>query len=135
MKVEYKSALDSLLDEITPIEQAKTDAKMKIALLIEEAMQAKNLKNKDLLAAIGKENPSVISKWLSGTHNFTIDTLVELECALDISLINTNKKVNETIVKYHFVVSQQVNSSPNETFDNLIGLNTFGILGKFKCYA
>ncbi|MBK8636166.1 MAG: helix-turn-helix transcriptional regulator [Saprospiraceae bacterium] len=85
---------------------------MKIAVLIAEAMQAKNLKNKDLLSTVGKENPSIISKWLSGTHNFTIDTLVELECALDISLINTNKKVNETIVQYHFVVSQQINSSP-----------------------
>ena len=135
MKVEYKSALDSLLDEITPIEQAKTDTKMKIAVLIEEAMKAKNMMNKDLLAAVGKENPSVISKWLSGTHNFTIDTLVELECALDISLISTDKKVNETVMNYHFVVNQQVNSSLIESFSNLIGFNSFGISQKFKCLA
>jgi len=43
------------------------------------------------LSAIGKENSSIITKWLSGTHNFTVDTLVELEQALIIRLIDLSE--------------------------------------------
>jgi ribosome-binding protein aMBF1 (putative translation factor) len=90
-----KSALDQLLDEITPLEQEKTDAKMLIAVRIAEAMEAKQWKNKDLLAAVGKDNPSIITKWLSGTHDFTIETIVEIERVLDVSLLNTKEKRSE----------------------------------------
>ena len=74
--------------EISPLEQTKTDTKMIIAAKIDEAMKAKGWKNKDLLEAVGKENPSIVTKWLSGTHNFTVDTLVEIENALGIQLLN-----------------------------------------------
>jgi hypothetical protein len=40
------------------------------------------------LRAVGKDNPSIITKWLSGTHNFTVDTLIELQHALDITLLD-----------------------------------------------
>jgi ribosome-binding protein aMBF1 (putative translation factor) len=53
--------------------------------------KSKGWKHKDLLSAIGKENSSIITKWLSGTHNFTVDTLVELEQALNIRLIDLSK--------------------------------------------
>jgi transcriptional regulator with XRE-family HTH domain len=85
----YTSKLISeLLDAISPIDQAKTDAKMLIAAKIADAIEAKGWKHKDLLEALGKTNASVISKWLSGTHNFTVDTLVELEHALEIQILN-----------------------------------------------
>ena len=79
--------INELLDNISPIEQAKTDAKMLIASRIADAMAAKSWRNKDLLAAMNRQTPSIVTKWLSGTHNFTIDTLVELEQVLDISLL------------------------------------------------
>jgi len=70
------------LDSIDPIDQEKTDAKMLLAAKVADAMKAKKWKNKDLLKAVGKDNPSIITKWLSGTHNFTMDTLIELQHAL-----------------------------------------------------
>jgi len=88
MKMIKMSVLDSFLDEISPQEQIKTDARMMIAASIDDAMKRKGWKNKDLMIAVGQKHPSVITKWLSGTHNFTIDTLVDLEIALNISLIN-----------------------------------------------
>jgi transcriptional regulator with XRE-family HTH domain len=102
-----KSALDTLLDEITPLEQAKTDAKMMLAARIADALKEKKWKNKDLLAAVGKDNPSVITKWLSGTHNFTVDTLVELENALDISLLNLEGIKEEPLARFHFAVKSE----------------------------
>jgi len=38
--------------------------------------------------AMGKSNPSEVTRWLSGTHNFTIDTLTDLGIALDVDLLN-----------------------------------------------
>jgi transcriptional regulator with XRE-family HTH domain len=86
MKTYKNSLIEDLLKEISPVEQAKTDAKMIIAARIDEALKAKSWKNKDLLEAVGKENPSIVTKWLSGTHNFTVDTLIEIEKALNIEL-------------------------------------------------
>ena len=65
---------------------------MMLAAKIADAMKAKKWKNKDLLEAVGKGNPSIITKWLSGTHNFTVDTLVELEKALSVKLLDLGQK-------------------------------------------
>lgn len=101
MKKKDKSALDQLLDAINPLEQEITDAKMMLAVRIADAMAAKNWKNKDLLKAVGRDNPSVISKWLSGTHNFTAETLVEISRALGISLLNIGEQKSEIEVVYY----------------------------------
>jgi transcriptional regulator with XRE-family HTH domain len=39
--------------------------------------------------------PSVISRWLSGKHNFTIETLFNIEEKLQIQIINYGKLQNE----------------------------------------
>jgi ribosome-binding protein aMBF1 (putative translation factor) len=81
-------SFDHILDSIAPVEQSKVDAKMILAARIQDAIKSKNWQKKDLMKAVKKRNPSIITKWLSGTQNFTIDTLVELEHALDIKLLN-----------------------------------------------
>lgn len=107
--------IDDLLDSIDPIEQAKTDARMLIAAKIADAMKEKGWKNKDLLKALKKENPSIITKWLSGTHNFTSDTLVEIGCALGIDLLNLSEPA-QSVVVYHQSVSQKAQTSSPDTY-------------------
>lgn len=77
--------LDQLLDSITPAEQHRTDNRMLLAARIAEAMQEKNISQVQLAVMMGK-NHSAITKWLSGTHNFTSDTLSDIESALGITL-------------------------------------------------
>lgn len=81
------SALDELLSEITLQEQRKTDRRMQLAMKIDEGIKAKNWKNKDLAKALDKQK-SVITKWLSGTHNFKTDTLMDIEEVLNIKLLD-----------------------------------------------
>lgn len=119
-----KGILASLLGDIDPLEQAKTDAKMEIAAKIAQAMEAKKWKKKDLLNVVGKDNPSIITKWLSGTHNFTIDTLVELEKALSISLINREVK-NPVMIEYHLHISQEIDKPEKNSYFNEIMTSTF----------
>ena len=102
METYNDEALNSLLSEITPEEQAKTDAKMLLAVKIAEAMQAKGWNKTRLMKEMGKSNPSEITRWLSGTQNFTVDTLVDLERVLEIKLLDLGeaKSAERTIKQY-----------------------------------
>lgn len=53
-------------------------ARMLLASRIEVIIKELGWKKKDLAQRLGK-HPSEISKWLSGKHNFTTDTLAEIE--------------------------------------------------------
>lgn len=46
----------------------------------------KGLKQKDLAEMLGKKE-SEISKWMRGTHNFTIETISSIEAALGEPII------------------------------------------------
>ncbi|MFM9840023.1 MAG: multiprotein-bridging factor 1 family protein [Cyclobacteriaceae bacterium] len=98
--------LGALLEEITPQEQARTENKMLLALKIDEAREAKGWTKLKFAEEMGKQ-PSEISKWLSGTHNFTSDTLWDIGEKLGIELIFLNErswKVTK-IVEYRTVVT------------------------------
>lgn len=134
MKKLNSPLLNNLLKEIDPADQAKTDAKMELAAKIAQAMEAKNWKKKDLLNAVGKDNPSIITKWLSGTHNFTVDTLVDLENALGIKLIDLEvKKI--PIVEYRIHVSAEtVSSDPFSYFNDILSSTKIGVQSKAVNY-
>lgn len=99
------NAIDLLLSEITPKEQARTTTRMLLAAKIADAMAAKGWKKKDLMHALGKKNQSEITRWLSGTHNFTSDLLSDLQDVLGIKLLNTGDEIDKPVEK----VIQQVN--------------------------
>lgn len=84
-----KDLLNDLLSAISAEEQSKTDKKMILATKIANAIKAKGLKKSEFTTLMGKEHQSEISKWLSGTHNFTVDTLMEIERVLSIQLLDT----------------------------------------------
>jgi len=86
MSKEYESAVVAdLLSEITGAEQEKTDKLMHLAARIDDAIKAKGW-NKSNFANAMHKHPSEITKWLSGTHNFSVKTLFEIEAVLGISL-------------------------------------------------
>ena len=52
-----------------------------------EVLKAKNLTQKDFAQRLHKRE-SEISKWLTGRHNFTIQTIAKIETTLGCKLIN-----------------------------------------------
>ena len=52
---------------------------------IHEILESKGLTQKDLAEMLGKKE-SQVSKWMTGTHNFTIKTLALLEVKLGASI-------------------------------------------------
>lgn len=58
---------------------------------IHEILRMKNLSQKDLAALLTKKE-SEVSKWMSGTHNFTLKTLIRIEDILGFPIINVINK-------------------------------------------
>lgn len=65
----------------------KTAMRMRLAIKIADAIAQSGFTQKEFAERMNKK-PSEISKWLSGTHNFTIDTLYDISRELGITLID-----------------------------------------------
>lgn len=96
---DYNSPLlDNLLANIDPLALAKTEARMLIACKIADALVEKNMSKKDFAQQLGKQ-PSTVTKWLSGKHDFTPDTLTKIGRVLDIDFFEQKTPI-QTAKKY-----------------------------------
>jgi transcriptional regulator with XRE-family HTH domain len=112
------------MKKITKIESNKaySSPELDAFLALEETintdyiMTARGIGKKQLADLLHKK-PSVITKWLSGTHNFEINTLTQIAVALNIKLfafdVPTEK---ETIILkpnliYQFKMDNPINPS------------------------
>lgn len=122
---EYSSSvIEGILSETNSKEKRKISKRMRLAAKIADAMNAKGWNNNRLMEEMGKNSASIVSRWLSGTHNFTSDTLFDLEEVLKINLLNLEDKKVQTIQVFHFQASQTASTSQNldntETINNAI---------------
>ena len=115
--------IDKLQQSRSVMAFEKTKKQMLLTAKIQDAVKAKGINNAKF-AAMMDQHPSVISKWLSGTHNFTVDTLLDIEEKLGISLIALNEKKEPTIMQYVGAVRSNSNiklehlpSRGNTSFD------------------
>jgi len=89
---------------------------------IHEILLSKNIGQKDLATLLGKQE-SEISKWLSGTHNFTIKTITRIEKVLGESIVKVLRKEDKTqkqpalflITKEYALVNQGKNINIGES--------------------
>ncbi|MCZ8020210.1 MAG: helix-turn-helix transcriptional regulator [Cyclobacteriaceae bacterium] len=82
-----------------------------IMLLLEE----RKINQKGLAEKLGKTEAE-ISKWLSGSHNFTIRTIAAIEAALNEEVLVTPHKIKSDAFKYTtkiYKVSSNVNKTKN----------------------
>ena len=73
---------------------------MDVAFEIYTVLQNKGIKAADLARLMGKSE-SEISKWMTGTHNFSMKTIQKIELALETKLLVPNSdlaKLSEKIV-------------------------------------
>lgn len=108
-----KSLIANLLSAIPAREAARIEKKMIMAAKIGDALAAKKMQRKDLMKALGKKNASEMSKWLSGTHNFTIDTLSDIEEILGVKLLSEFEEIRkEVVIRYEFHATTAPSDSP-----------------------
>lgn len=85
MKRTAKS-LEEMLGPVPTNIQREIDLSFDISNRIDFLMKEKGLNKKQFAEALGKQ-PSEITKWLSGQHNFTISTLSMLSAFFGKSII------------------------------------------------
>jgi len=78
--------LRKVLEKVSPKEQKRIEQQMLLAAKIADAIDAKGWSPKEFAERLDKY-PSEVAKWLSGTHNFTADTLFDIQEELGIKLI------------------------------------------------
>ncbi len=81
------SIIEQRRKSVSPETRRMVDFSFRIADRIHEILESKGMKQKDLAIRLGKKEPE-ISKWMRGTHNFTIDTLISIEVALGEPIIS-----------------------------------------------
>lgn len=89
--------LDELRKEITPEIRKQVDMSFHIANNIYAVLERRGMDQKDLARLMGK-NESEISKWLTGTHNFTLRTIACISEALGEDILFEEKHVDNYIV-------------------------------------
>lgn len=87
----------------------KTKKRMMLAAKIQDAIKAKKFTYKEF-AGIMDQHVSVISKWMSGTHNFTAETLFDIEDKLGVCLVAVAEGKPTIIEKNYIAVVQNRNS-------------------------
>ena len=69
---------EDAINSIAPETEARVRLSIEIVERIAQIMERKNINQAHLAKMLGK-TPSEISKWLSGTHNFTLKSIQKLE--------------------------------------------------------
>ena len=67
--------------------KAEFDLSFAIATRIDEVLKRKGLTQRELAKRLGKRE-SEVSKWLTGRHNFTTNTIARISLALGATIIN-----------------------------------------------
>lgn len=78
--------IERLLAETPPGEKIYVSKTMHIAALIINILKAKGISQREFSEMINVEE-SLVSRWLSGTHNFTIKTISNIESTLGESIL------------------------------------------------
>ncbi|MCY7420897.1 MAG: hypothetical protein LH478_04045 [Chitinophagaceae bacterium] len=78
-------------------EQKKIDALMLLAAKISKGIKAKGWNKTQFAKAMGQTNTSIITKWLSGTNSFKVDTLLDIQGVLCINLLSLDDEASTEI--------------------------------------
>lgn len=80
------SIIEARRAKVSPEVRRSVDLSFLIVDRIHNILEEKGLKQKGLANLLGKKE-SEISKWMRGTHNFTIETISSIENVLGIPIL------------------------------------------------
>jgi transcriptional regulator with XRE-family HTH domain len=90
-----------------PKDFQRLKGKMHLAAKIAAGIREKGW-NKSQFAEAIDQTPSTVSRWLSGHHNFTVETLNDIEYILGIELLNWEKTKYEAGTNVNGVIDSNV---------------------------
>ena len=129
-KEHFSDILAEFEREIPILATKKTERKMLIAAVLDDILKEKGW-NKTRFAEKVDQQQSVITKWLSGTHNFTVDTLEEIGLALNLDMFLKISEFEKKESNEWILVSKMRGLAVGTTYDidtacMQLTLNTIG---------
>lgn len=100
-RVVRSPAIAAILEQRDPAQTNRVELRMMLSAKIYEAIQQKGISKKQFAEMLGQQ-PSVVTKWLSGTHNFTADTLADIQRVLEIALFNFEEQPKQEKIAIAF---------------------------------
>ena len=73
----------SIMASADPVKVKRIETRMLVAQMLHDYLGLREISRQSLAGKMGKQ-PSEVSKWLSGDHNFTINTLSDIGYYLDM---------------------------------------------------
>ncbi|MBN8720076.1 MAG: helix-turn-helix transcriptional regulator [Sediminibacterium magnilacihabitans] len=116
----FSPIFGDLQSKISAEQQEETNYKMKLAAKIYQAMKARGMNQTQFAVAMGERQVSLISRWLSGTHNFTISTLIAVQRVLDITLLDVETTKSQPVVQIKLSVSSPISEWTRFNLDQYI---------------
>ena len=80
----------SCLSEVSEDVKAEIDLSFAIVDRIDAILKEKGMTQRELAEALGK-NEAEISRWMRGTHNFTIRTLAKISNVLGAQIVGVSQ--------------------------------------------
>ena len=78
---------DQIVAETPPQLKKQLDMSFAIADKLDATLKERGMTQKEFARMIG-DSEAEVSRWLSGTHNFTLATLANISVALGVNVIN-----------------------------------------------
>ena len=78
------------LAAIPPEQKAELELSFSIAERMDEILKEKNVSQRELARRLGKRE-SEVSRWLTGRHNFTTNTIAKIENALGSRIVQVTR--------------------------------------------
>lgn len=66
-----------IMASLAPVAVRRIETRMLVAKMLYDYLSIRGISQQEFASMMGKQ-PSEVSKWLSGNHNFTIDTLSDI---------------------------------------------------------
>ena len=80
------SLMEECLQQISPEIKAEVDFSIKISKRLFDVMEKLGLTQRELARMLDK-NETEISRWMQGTHNFTLQTIQKIESTLGMKIL------------------------------------------------
>lgn len=91
MKRKNNLVLEEIRKATQPEIRMQVELSVAISNKIYDILERNNMTQKDLAVKMGKTETEV-SRWLSGTHNFTVETICKISYALGTDIIEVSGK-------------------------------------------
>ena len=99
---------DKAISQVSEDTKRFVDNTIDVVDQIDDYLSIKNMTRRELAEKLDKKE-SEISKWMTGTHNFTLRSISKIEAALNETIITTPQKVNKEYFGKTLIVYAKTN--------------------------